>query len=306
MSTLRSLPTPNGTVDSRADDVTPLRRPSGPEAGCSFPERPRLQFSTFKLLGIRAQAITSHDLLAIISEAVLHQAKYVVANHNMHSLYLWHHDSKMRDLHARADFTHGDGVALIALFRLFGGPLTREHRTTYVDFVPLLAEEAVRQGWRIFYLGSKPGVAEKGGAILRDRYPGLQISTHHGYFDAHGAENEAILSDIRAYAPDVLLVGMGMPRQEAWISENLNHIAARTIFCAGCLMDYIAGEVPTCPRWLAGIGFEWLYRLLSEPARLWHRYLVEPWFILGQVGSAYFKFGRSFEASRSILEDGNE
>jgi UDP-N-acetyl-D-mannosaminuronic acid transferase (WecB/TagA/CpsF family) len=99
------------------------------------------------------------------------------------------------------------------------------------------------------------------------------------------------------------MVGMGMPLQEKWITENLDHIAAQTIFCAGALMDYVAGEVPTCPRWLAGIGFEWLYRLLIEPARLWHRYLVEPWFILGQLGGAYFKRGRTFDASTYILKD---
>jgi N-acetylglucosaminyldiphosphoundecaprenol N-acetyl-beta-D-mannosaminyltransferase len=305
MSTLKSLPTPNGTIDRGASDVTPSHT-SDQEGYRSFPERARVKFPTFNLVGIRVQAITAHDLLAIISEAVLNQAKYVVANHNMHSLYVWHHNSKMRDLHAQADFTHVDGVALIALFRLFGGRLKREHRTTYLDLWPLLGREAVKQGWRIYYLGSKTGVAEKGAARLREQYHGLQLRTHHGFFDTRGAENEAVLADIRVYAPDVLMVGMGMPRQEAWINENLNHIAARTIFCSGCTMEYIAGKIPTCPRWLAGIGFEWLYRLLSEPARLWRRYLVEPWFILGQLGSAYFKLGRSFGASSSILEDGNE
>jgi N-acetylglucosaminyldiphosphoundecaprenol N-acetyl-beta-D-mannosaminyltransferase len=306
MNTRKSLPTLNGTIDRWADDITPLHRPSDQEVSCSFPERSRLKFSTFNLSGIRVQAITAHDLLAIISEAVLNQAKYVVANHNMHSLYVWHHDSKMRDLHARADFTHVDGVALIPLFRLFGGRLKREHRITYLDFWPLLAKEAVKHGWRIYYLGAKPSVTEKGAARLREQDRGLQLRTYHGYFDIHGAENEAVLSDIRAYAPAVLMVGMGMPRQEAWINENLNHIAARTIFCSGCMMDYVAGKIPTCPRWLAGIGFEWLYRLLTEPARLWRRYLVEPWFVLGQLGSAYFKFGRSFGASSSIIDDSNE
>jgi UDP-N-acetyl-D-mannosaminuronic acid transferase (WecB/TagA/CpsF family) len=71
-------------------------------------------------------------------------------------------------------------------------------------------------------------------------------------------------------------------------------------------MDYVAGKIPPCPRWLGDIGFEWLYRLLAEPARLWRRYLVEPWFVLGQLGSAYFKLGRSFEASSSIREDSND
>lgn len=134
MNIRNSFPTPNGTIAPEADDVTALVHPSDQEGRFSFSEQSRVNFSTFNLLGIRAQDITSRDLLAIISEAVTHQAKDVVANHNMHSLYLWHHDAKMRALYARADFTHVDGVALIALFRLFGGRLTREHRTPMSTF----------------------------------------------------------------------------------------------------------------------------------------------------------------------------
>jgi len=270
-----------------------------------MPERSDLRFPTFDLHGIRVQAITARGLLAIISEAVLHQAKYVVANHNTHGLYSWHNNLEMRKLHARADFIHIDGLPLIPLFRLFGFRLTRKHRVAYMEFLPLLATEAVKRGWRIYYLGSRPGVVEKGAEILRARYTGLQLRVHHGYFDTQGTANQAVLSDIRAYAPDVLMVGMGMPRQEAWINKNLEDIFARAIFCCGCTMDYVAGTIPSCPRWLGDRGFEWLYRLLAEPARLWRRYLVEPWFVLGQLGTAYLRRRQSYEAS-AILEDGNE
>jgi N-acetylglucosaminyldiphosphoundecaprenol N-acetyl-beta-D-mannosaminyltransferase len=306
MVTQKVLPIPNDAIDRLADAVTASHPFSGHDAYDSLPERSRMRFSTFNVLGFRIQAITLRDLLLIISEAVLNKAKYVVTNHNMHSLYVWYYDAQMRDLYARADFTHVDGLPLIPLFRLFGARLKREHRIAHMELLPLLATEAIKQGWRIYYLGSKPGIVEKGAERLREQYPGLQLRTHHGYFDTHGAENDAVLRDIRDYAPDVLMVGMGMPRQEAWINENLNHIVARTVFCSGCTMDYVAGKVSSCPRWLGNIGFEWCYRLLSEPTRLWSRYLVEPWFVLGQLGRAYFKLGRSFESSSPILEDGHE
>jgi N-acetylglucosaminyldiphosphoundecaprenol N-acetyl-beta-D-mannosaminyltransferase len=266
----------------------------------------RLQFPMWSLCGVRVQAITRQDLLSIISEAVTNRAKYVITNHNMHSLYVWRDNSKMRELHLKADFTHIDGLPLIPLFRLFGARITPKHRTAYMELLPVLATEAIKQGWRIYYLGSEPEVVEKGVARLREKYQGLHIRGHHGYFATQGAENEAVLADIRAYAPDVLMVGMGMPRQEEWINANLGQIEARTVFCAGCTMDYIAGKVPSCPRWLGDIGFEWFYRLLSEPARLWRRYLIEPWFVLGQFGSAYFNFRGRFGASDSILENSNE
>jgi N-acetylglucosaminyldiphosphoundecaprenol N-acetyl-beta-D-mannosaminyltransferase len=254
-----------------------------------------LRFPVFDILGVGVQAITAFDLLSIISEGVRTHARFLVANHNMHSLYLWHHDREMRKLYQKANFTHVDGMCLIALSRVLGSQLSREHRTTYVDFWPLLGPEAVRQGWRIYHLGSEPGIAEEGARQLRRQYPGLQIRTHHGYFDTHGVANKAVLADIAAYAPHVLLVGMGMPRQEIWIEANLDRIEANTIFCVGCLMDYVAGHVPTCPRWLARFGIEGLYRLLSEPARLWRRYLIEPWFILGQLSGAYFRAERTYD-----------
>jgi N-acetylglucosaminyldiphosphoundecaprenol N-acetyl-beta-D-mannosaminyltransferase len=274
----------------------------------SIPERQAERFPTFDLLGIRLQAITAHDLLAIISEAIANEQKYVVTNLNMHYLYGLHRSSEVRDHHVRADFTHVDGLPLIPLLRVFGIKLRHENRIAYIEFLPQLAAEAARkQNWRIYYLGSEPGVAEKGAASLRKRHPGLQLRTHHGYFDTHGAENEAVLSDIRAYSPDILMVGMGMPRQEIWVNENLDHIAARTIFSTcGCTMDYIAGKTPACPRWLGNNGFEWLYRLVAEPARLWHRYLVEPWFVLIRLGTAYFRLGRTFDEFGSAVKDRNK
>jgi len=167
------------------------------------------------------------------------------------------------------------------------------HRTTNLDLLPLLAPEAVRRQWRVFYLGSRPGVAERAARTLRTQYPELQIATHDGYFETSqsGEENQRVLAEIHDYAPDVLMVGMGMPRQEIWIEENLKDIAATAIFCCGGLMDLVAGEIPTPPRWFGSLGFEWLFRLLSQPARTWRRYLIEPWVILIRVVTQYLRSG---------------
>src|ERR1700727_1395112 len=300
-----SLLTPNCTIGRKASDTNALYS-SDVEGDSSNPPPSGLVFPSFNLLGFRVQAIRANDLLMIIAEAVKNKAKYIVANHNMHGLYLWYQDAEMRKLHARADFIHIDGLPLIPLFRLFGFRVNRKHRTAYVEFLPLLATEAVKRDWRVYYLGSKPGVVERGAERLRENHPGLQLHTHHGYFDGGGAGNDAVLEDIRAYDPHVLLVGMGMPRQEAWITENIKEISARTVFCAGCTMDYIAGTIPACPRWLGNIGFEWFYRLLAEPARLWRRYLVEPWFVLGQVFKVNIQPVGASVSSNSVLDNGDE
>ena len=248
-----------------------------------------MKIPSFDLLGIRLHAMTKRDLLGAVARAVGDRTRCVIANHNLHSLYLSCHEPKMREFYSSANYTHIDGLSLVLLGRLFRLPLRSAHRTTYLDLVPLLAGEATRRRWRMFFLASRPGVAEKAARTLRTRYPGLLISTRDGYFDTEraGKDNQRVLAEIRDYAPDILMVGMGMPRQETWILENRNQIAAHAIFCCGAVMDYVAGEIPAPPRWLGPLGLEWLYRLLSEPVRLWRRYLVEPWLILMYMANQY-------------------
>ncbi|BBD68266.1 WecB/TagA/CpsF family glycosyl transferase [Nostoc commune NIES-4072] len=236
---------------------------------------------SYNLLGVQVDALSIPELNLLIEESIEKNKKWIIANHNMHSLYLFHNDPKMQAFYAKAKYTHIDGMPLLFIGKLLGFPMKREQRVTYADWVWPLMAEAADKGWRVFYLGSKPGVAEKGASILCRKFPGLQIACAHGYIDMNkdSQENLAILAAINAYKPHVLMVGMGMPRQEQWIYENLEHIHTNTILTSGACIDYVAGAIPTPPRWMGKMGLEWLYRLLSEPKRLWRRYLLEPWFL---------------------------
>ncbi|NJM96494.1 MAG: WecB/TagA/CpsF family glycosyltransferase [Phormidesmis sp. RL_2_1] len=247
-------------------------------------ERPAVGISrkSHRFLGTWLNALTVIDLNALLKEAIVTDERYVIANHNMHSLYVYHHDRKMRDFYAKADFIHADGMAIVLLAKLLGLPLQREHRVTYADWVYSIMAEAAQNNWRIFYLGSKPGVAEQGACVLRQKHPSLQIEVAHGYFDAdpNSDDNQQVVETINRYRPDILMVGMSMPRQEHWIADNLAELKTHVILPSGAAIDYVAGAVPTPPRWAGRWGLEWLFRLVAEPARLWQRYLVEPWFIL--------------------------
>lgn len=207
------------------------------------------------------------------------QRRSIVANHNLHSMYLTQRDTAMASFYSLADRIHVDGMGVILLARLAGVPLEMRMRVTYVDWLPHLLARAAKEGWRVFYLGSKPGVAERGAEKFRQMFPGLQLATHHGYFDTVSA-NGSILSLVDQYQPNVLLVGMGMPRQEQWIAENYRQLSSNVILTAGAAMDYFAGEVAKPPRWMGRLGLEWACRLAVEPRRLWKRYLVEPWSLL--------------------------
>jgi N-acetylglucosaminyldiphosphoundecaprenol N-acetyl-beta-D-mannosaminyltransferase len=236
---------------------------------------------SYRLLGLRLNAITEPELYEIMAEIVEADQKCVIAHHNLHSVYLYHRDAKMRAFYERADYVIVDGVPLIYLGKLFGYPLRLEHRSACFEYVYALMARATLQGWRVFYLGSKPGVPELGAEILRKKTPGLQIAIAHGYFSMDTEENQKVLGAINAFQPNILMVGMGMPRQEHWILDNVENVRANVLISVGGCMSQVTGALPTPPRWMGPLLFQGLYRLLSDPRRTWRRYLLEPWFVLG-------------------------
>lgn len=234
-------------------------------------------------LGIAVDALTKEDFLNWIKDSIeKKEATRLVGYHNLHSLYIYHHDHRFCQFYQQANLIHIDGMPLVFLGRLLGYPLQRRHRLAYIDLIGPLMEEAAKKRWRVFFLGSKPGVAAKAESIFKNEIPGLQMKTMHGYFDVTpgSKENQLVLESINAYKPNILMVGMGMPRQECWVTANLTSLNTDVILTTGACMDYVSGAVPTPPRWMGQMGLEWLYRLFSEPKRLWRRYLLEPWFIL--------------------------
>lgn len=255
-------------------------RASGADSAWS----PRLgaQAQSYRLLGVRVHALSMEALTAAVREGVHSGQRRIIANHNLHSIYLHHRDERFRAFYARAHLVHVDGMSLILAGRLLGLPLRREHRVTYVDWIDPLLATASAEGWRVLFLGSEQQVGSRGSAALLQRHPGLVLETLPGFFDAtrDGEENHAVLRRIHAFGPQLLMVGMGMPRQEHWILDNLGRLPGCVILTAGATVAYAAGAIPTPPRWAGRLGLEWAFRLLAEPRRLWKRYLLEPWSLL--------------------------
>jgi len=231
--------------------------------------------------GVHVDALSIADIERLIAQAVEDARQIVIAHHNLHSVRLMSTDQRMQVFYEQADWVHVDGMGIVAMARLLGRPLRPADRVTYVDLLAPLLEGAQRRGWRVAFLGWRPEVVEQARVVLAERYPTLEQFYHHGYFDPSpgSAEDDRVVDALNAFAPDLLLVGMGMPRQEHWILEHRPLLRAKAILPAGACLDYVAGAVPTPPRVLGRTGLEWLYRLVCEPRRLWRRYLVEPWFV---------------------------
>ncbi|HEX4097244.1 MAG TPA: WecB/TagA/CpsF family glycosyltransferase [Caulobacteraceae bacterium] len=256
-----------------------------------FPTPRRIQ-----LLGAGMDLVTPGEVLARVEAAASGGPRALITNHNLHSLYLIRRQPEMAALYARADLVEIDSRPALYWARLLGLPATGAHRCTYLDWREGFWRLADAQGWRVFYLGGSPGVAEDAAARLRGRWPGARIAVHHGYFDRGpgAAENAAVIAEINAFAPQVLLVGMGMPVQEIWTQRHYDELDARAVLPVGAAFDYEAGVQRPAPRILGALGLEWLYRLAHDPRRLFFRYLVEPWSLIGPAlgDIARYRLGR--------------
>jgi len=226
-------------------------------------------------------------------EEVMHQLetwveagmKAVIANHNLHSLHLIRTEPRVAEFFARADLIQIDSTPLILFGRLVGRGTHRKHRSTYLDWREHFWSLADRKGWRVMFVGGAEGVAELAAERLRQRHSRAELAVHSGYFDAMpGSEdNRRLMERVTDFAPQVLLVGMGMPRQEIWIADHLDALPDCVVLNVGAAFDYEAGVQKAAPRWMGRLGLEWLYRLAVDPRRLFHRYCVEPWHLIGPI-----------------------
>lgn len=232
-----------------------------------------------RLLGVTVDLIDQEGFLDLLCWATARSENTIIASCNLHAVYLHHRDREFARFFSTADLVYVDGVPLTWWGRLMGLPLDTRHRITFLDYVHDFLRLANQRRWRLFHLGGREGVANEAIRILSKSYPDVAFASHHGYFD-WATENERVVDAMRAFKPHIVLLGMGMPLQERWILANAPRFSGVTFIAVGAAFDYVAGVKATPPRWLGPIGLEWAYRLATEPARLAHRYLVEPWFLL--------------------------
>lgn len=243
---------------------------------------PELSFDAIHLLGVQVHLLTIHALVARIAEEAIARRRAIVAYANAHGLNLAFEQPKLRRFfNHRARWVFCDGFGVRWGARLTGQPAP--HRYTPPDWIDLLARTCAERGLSLFLLGGAPDTAARAARAMQGRHGNLRIAgTHHGFFDKRpdSAENDAVLQCINAAAPDVLLVGFGMPAQEYWLDDNWERIAAPVAITVGALFDYLAGKTRRAPPWMTNHGLEWLGRLMAEPTRLWRRYLIgNPLFI---------------------------
>jgi N-acetylglucosaminyldiphosphoundecaprenol N-acetyl-beta-D-mannosaminyltransferase len=252
--------------------------------GAAYAE-PELEAGRYVLLGTTVHAITREGLVEqVVRDIGQGKRKCIYGNHNLHSLQLCRTTPALQAFYAKCRLAHIDGMSLVLLGRVLGLPLRREHRTTYLDWIELFLATAEQHRWKIYVLGGPEEHAAKLPSVLAAKYPSLEVRAHHGFVTK--GDDGAVWREIADFAPQVMMVGMGMPRQEEWILRALPHLSVNAIFNCGAAFEYIAGNKYRPPRWAGQLGLEWLFRMASEPRRLASRYLVEPFQLLPMLAAA--------------------
>ncbi|MCZ0938652.1 MAG: WecB/TagA/CpsF family glycosyltransferase [Caldilineaceae bacterium] len=177
---------------------------------------------------------------------------------------------------AAADLCTPDGVGVLSAARLAGVRLNE--RVTGSDGIYHLCERAAAQGWRVFFLGAAPGVAERAATELARLYPGLSVAGTHAGSPAD-TDWPQIRQRLTAAHADLLFVAYGHPRQDIWIHQHREELPVAVALGIGGSFDFVAGISPRAPLGLRRLGLEWLYRLARQPWR-WRRMAALPLFAL--------------------------
>ncbi len=226
------------------------------------------------LLGVPLVPARLTAIVEVLEKAIRLGKKTLVMTPDTTAVMRAQRDPVLCEAYWQADLVTPDGIGLIWGARLLGFPLPE--RVTGIDLVEELCRRAAQQGFTLFLLGGQPGVAQAAQRRLERRFPGIKIAgTHHGYF----TDDSQVLEAINVKRPNLLLVGLGVPRQELWMVKNRERLEARVIIGVGGSLDVLAGRVRRAPRGWQRLGLEWLYRVLRQPGRL-PRALAIPRFLL--------------------------
>ena len=228
------------------------------------------------ILGVAVDAVTMPEAVAAVEYYRDARAGVTVATANAEMIMRATKDAALRDVLAAAALVVPDGAGTVWAARHLGHAMPE--RVAGYDLVQELLRRAPAAHRRVYFFGAAPGVAEKAKAKAEQLYPGIEIvGVRDGFFSAD--MNDAIISDIRTARPDLLLVALGVPKQEKWIHEHLAALGVPVAIGVGGTLDVMAGVMKRAPRWMQKAKLEWLFRGMLQPKRA-GRLLALPKFVL--------------------------
>ncbi len=233
------------------------------------------------ILGVNVSAINMSMALDMIENWIERQEPHYICVTSVHGIMESQKDERLRSIHNRAGLVTPDGMPLVWLSRFYG--FKHVERVYGPDLMLAVCKRSVSKGWKHFFYGGANGVPELLSETLQKRFPGLKVVGSYSppFRPLTPEEDKEIVQMINNADPDIVWVGLSTPKQEHWMAEHRERLKAPVLIGVGAAFDFISGLKSQAPRWMQRGGLEWLFRLLTEPRRLWKRYLINnPLFVV--------------------------
>lgn len=239
---------------------------------------------TLSLFGLDIDAVSFAEAVSLLRTILAGDGPAkVVVTPNTDQIVKLSRDPALLQHYRRADFIFADGFPLVVASRLLHGGQGCRERVTGADLFPALCQVVAGRGGRIFLLGGHPGQQEGLRAALKRKYPAaaFEVFSPSLAFSPDSAEGREAAACLNGFRPELTFVCLGMPKQELWSLRYRSELATRLICCFGAAFEFDLGLVRRAPRLLQKMGLEWLWRLMGNPKKLGHRYLLDdPYFAI--------------------------
>lgn len=234
-----------------------------------------MPLNRMKFMNTYLDNVTRDEAIAHIEQCIAERRIGHVITPNVDQIVRIEKDPYFKEICEHAELLLADGHPLLWIAKRYGTPV--KEKISGSDLVPALCEIAAQKGYSIFLLGAAPGVAQKAADKLRQRLPDIRIAGVYSPplgFEKDEAEMEKINRMLLDSHADMLFVGMGVPKQDIFIYENMEKYRIPMSFSIGGTIDFMAGEQQRAPKWMSDHGLEWFYRFLHDPKRMFKRYFV--------------------------------
>jgi N-acetylglucosaminyldiphosphoundecaprenol N-acetyl-beta-D-mannosaminyltransferase len=224
------------------------------------------------VLGCLVDNLTMSETVEHVAQMIAKGGPHQHVVVNADKIVKAHADPHIREIVNECDLVNVDGMPVIWAAALLGRPL--KERVTGIDLFERLVKESVSRGWRLYFLGAKEAIVRGVVARFETQHPGLQIAGwRNGYWSPD--EEAGVVQAIAEAKPDVLFVAISSPKKEEFLKRYQREMKVPFAMGVGGSFDVVAGLTRRAPKWMQATGFEWFYRFLQEPRRMFHRYFVE-------------------------------
>ena len=219
-------------------------------------------FSSVQIHGFRVDCVTMDDALTLCEKFIKEGGPHHVVTADASMVMTARENPEFQEIAAKAALVTPDGAGILWASRKLGTPVPA--KVSGVELSEKLVALSGEKGWRVFFLGAGPGVAEAAAQKMREKHPGANVvGVRDGYFKPE--DEESVVTEISLARPDILLVALGIPRQEKFIDRYKEKLGAKVLIGVGGTLDVFSGTVKRAPIWMQKAGLEWFWRVASSP-----------------------------------------